>query len=217
MMNEKELLLKSVRKNAFILAVFAIASTALVSIVHQLTKNKIESEVQRVVNQRLNKLVDSNLYDNSPINDCILIKDYSKKNQTSIHKVHLMKKNNLPMAMVFTSTAHDGYSGNIDLLIALSNDNRLLGIEILSHRETPGLGDKIESNKSNWLQQFKSISLADMNEKNWRVKKDGVDFDTLTGATITPRAIINATYDTSRYFSGHKQELFNKVPNCEEK
>ncbi len=214
-MSSNDILKKSVRKNAFILALFAMASTALVSIVHQLTKDKIASEVERVMSQQLNKLVPSDNYNNSPTSDCIFIKNYSRINQVSIQKVHRFRKNNQNIALVFTSTAHDGYSGDINLLIALSSKDRLLGVEILNHRETPGLGDKIESNKSNWLQQFENVLLNGFNDKSWHVKKDGGDFDALTGATVTPRATINSIYQTVLYFTKNKAAIFSSKGNCE--
>lgn len=224
-MSSNDVLKKSIRKNALILALFAMASTALVSIVYQLTKEKIASEVERVMNQQLNKLVASEKYDNSPTSDCIIVMNHSRINQVSVNKIHRMRKNNEPIALVFSSTAHDGYSGDINLLIAFSHNDqphqnrpqqdRLLGIEILNHRETPGLGDKIDSNKSNWLQQFENIELTNISEKSWRVKKDGGDFDALTGATITPRATINAIYQTALYFENNKIELFDREANCE--
>ncbi len=214
-MSHSDELKKSVRKNAFILALFAMASTVLVSIVHQLTKDKIASEVERVMNQRLNKLVSPDSYNNSPSSDCILINNHSRLNQVSIHKIHRMRKDSKPIALVFSSTAHNGYSGDISLLIALSEQNRLLGVEIIDHRETPGLGDKIDSNKSHWLQQFENVELKTISDNRWRVKKDGGDFDALTGATITPRATINAIYQTILYFEEYKPDLFSQTSNCE--
>ncbi len=214
-MSSNDALKKSIRKNAFILALFAMASTALVSIVHQLTKDRIASEVERVMNQRLNKLVASDKYNNSPTSDCILVTNHSRINQVSINKIHRMRKNKHPIALVFSSTAHDGYSGDINLLIALSNQDKLLGVEIINHRETPGLGDKIDSNKSNWLTQFNNVRLTSISEKSWRVKKDGGDFDALTGATVTPRATINAIFQTALYFKNNKDVLYDKEANCE--
>jgi len=216
-MSNRDELKKSIRKNAFILAIFAMASTALVSIVHQLTKDKIASEIERVMNQRLNKLVSPDSYNNSPTSDCILIDNQLRVNQVSIHKIHRMRKERNPIALVFSSTAHDGYSGDISLLIALSEENRLLGVEIVNHRETPGLGDKIESNKSNWLQQFENLDLENIKDNSWGVKKDGGDFDALTGATITPRATINAIYQTVLYFEEYKSDLFGRTSNCEKR
>ena len=218
-MTKINLLGLSVKKNAMILSVFALLSTATVALVHQLTKDKIKNEIQRVMSQQLNSLVPHNLYDNSPIEDCILLIDESSKehstlNNVSINKVFRMRKNNHSIAMVISSTAHDGYSGDINLLIALSNQDELIGVEVVSHTETPGLGDKIESRKSQWLQQFKNISLNSFDKKNWAVKKDGGDFDALTGATITPRAVVNAIYSTTEYYLLNKKILFSKNSNC---
>ncbi|MGB0495381.1 MAG: electron transport complex subunit RsxG [Kangiellaceae bacterium] len=214
MQNDKKLLGVAIKKNAVILAVFAMASTATVALVYQFTKDKIAQEVERVMNQQLNTLVDANQYNNQPNLDCILIADHKEDSPHTINKIFRMRKNQQPIAAIFSVTATNGYSGNIDMMVAFSTNQMLLGIAVLNHSETPGLGDKIESHKSEWSRQFDNISLSNKNDKSWRVKKDGGDFDALTGATITPRAVIGSIHESVKYFLNNQSNIFEMKANC---
>ena len=105
----------------------------------------------------------------------------------------------------FRST--EGYSGTIQLLIALDNNQRIVGLRAIDHRETPGLGDKIDTKKTDWILKFNGLSYQDLSPNEWAVKKDGGRFDSFTGATITPRAIVEALKDTLSYLNTHPQIL----------
>ena len=105
----------------------------------------------------------------------------------------------------FRST--EGYSGTIQLLIALDNNQRIVGLRAIDHRETPGLGDKIDTKKTDWILKFNGLSYQDLSPNEWAVKKDGGRFDSFTGATITPRAIVEALKDTLSYLNTHPQLL----------
>ena len=105
----------------------------------------------------------------------------------------------------FRST--EGYSGTIQLLIALDNNQRIVGLRAIDHRETPGLGDKIDTQKTDWILKFNGLSYQDLSPNEWAVKKDGGRFDSFTGATITPRAIVEALKDTLSYLNTHPEIL----------
>ena len=105
----------------------------------------------------------------------------------------------------FRST--EGYSGTIQLLIALDNNQRIVGLRAIDHRETPGLGDKIDTQKTDWILKFNGLSYQDLSPNEWAVKKDGGRFDSFTGATITPRAIVEALKDTLSYLNTHPELL----------
>ena len=100
------------------------------------------------------------------------------------------------IADVYEVTSLQGYSGPISLVIGVNADNTLRGVRVISHKETPGLGDKIETNKADWILQFAGKSLLNPTVSHWKVRKDGGDFDQFTGATITPRAVVNAVRET---------------------
>lgn len=103
--------------------------------------------------------------------------------------------------------APDGYSGRITLLVAIDQSGKLIGVRVTEHKETPGLGDAIDTNKSDWIHIFKDKSLQNPVEENWRVRRDNGEFDQITSATITSRAVVKATYNALRYFEQHKDTL----------
>ena len=151
--------------------------------------------------------------------DCLIINDRKISESSSLgsnedQKAYRMRNNNFDYAILMTAVAPDGYSGKIELAVVISQQNTILGVNILSHLETPGLGDKIERKKSNWIDQFKQLSIEDNDDKNWKVKKDGGQFDALTGATITPRAVIKAVHNSLKYFKENKILLFSAKSNC---
>ncbi len=113
-----------------------------------------------------------------------------------------------PVAALFAVTARGGFSGPIRILVGVEFDGKISGVRILQHRETPGLGDKIEPARSDWVFQFDGHSIGDPVTPQWAIKVDRGDFDQLTGASVTPRAIIKAIRDTLLYFDAHRDEIF---------
>ena len=109
--------------------------------------------------------------------------------------------------MILPVVAPEGYSGRIDLLVGIYADGSVAGVRAVSHRETPGLGDKVEIGKSQWVLEFNGKSLSMPVPENWAVKKDGGNFDQFTGATITPRAVVKAVYQSLEYFADHRSIL----------
>ena len=115
------------------------------------------------------------------------------------------------------ATAPDGYSGKIDLLIAIQSNGELAGVRVVSHNETPGLGDYIDIAKSDWIKQFDGASLAKYDAQAWQVKKDGGHFDYMSGATITPRAVVKAVHKALRYYAQHGGEIFTQPVKTKER
>jgi len=113
-----------------------------------------------------------------------------------------------PVALVIEALAPDGYSGTIRLLVGINIDGSLGGVRVVAHRETPGLGDAIEEERSDWILGFTGKSLQDPPLQKWAVKKDGGAFDQLTGATITPRAVVKAVRQALLYYRDQKDALF---------
>ena len=114
-----------------------------------------------------------------------------------------------PIALVMATTAPDGYSGSIRLLVGINIDGSLSGVRVVAHRETPGLGDAIDEDRSDWIRIFDGKSLQDPPEERWAVRKDGGAFDQLTGATVTPRAVVKAVRQALLYYREHQQALFS--------
>lgn len=200
----------TIEKNARILAIFAIVCTATVGLVHLLTADRIAEQQQRYLLSSLNNIIAPERYNNDLFLDCSIIEDQQGTSQ----KVYLARFNEQPVAAAFTATAPDGYNGNIELLVAINIDNSVSGVRVLTHNETPGLGDKIEIRKSDWITTFTNKIVEDENDMRWFVTKDGGMFDQFTGATITPRAVVKSVRQTALYFAKNKEQLFNSSANC---
>jgi len=112
------------------------------------------------------------------------------------------------IAVIIETVAPDGYSGEIKTIVGIDQEEKILGVRVITHKETPGLGDYIEIGKSQWIKNFDLKFLDKISEKKWAVKKDGGDFDYISGATITPRAIIKSTYKCLLYTKENKKRLF---------
>jgi electron transport complex protein RnfG len=113
-----------------------------------------------------------------------------------------------PVATVFASIAPHGYNAPIDLLIGIGSDARVTGVRAVRHRETPGLGDAIDTAKTHWIEQFDGRSLNDPPPEAWAVKQDEGHFDSITGATVTSRAVVAAVKNALLYFERHRDEIY---------
>lgn len=200
-------------KNAQLLALFAIACTAIVGVVHLLTKDQIAFQQQQKLLRNLNSIIVDSSYNNVIYQDCLILPSTALGTATA-QRVYRARNSDIPVSAAITTIAPDGYNGNIELLIAINIDGTVSGVRTLKHQETPGLGDKIELRKGSWIQSFTGKKLANENDSRWQVKKDGGMFDQFTGATITPRAVVKAVRNTVNYFNTHQDELFDSTSNC---
>ncbi len=203
----------AISKNAKTLMLFAVACTAAVSLVHLLTKDRIELQAQQQLIRQLNETIDENRHDNEMFRDCI-IAPQDNEDGLSIDVVYRARMNNSPVAAAIKTVAPDGYNGNIELLIAVNLDGSVSGVRTLLHKETPGLGDKIELRKSDWITKFSGKKVHDENDSRWDVIKDGGMFDQFTGATITPRAVVKTVRKTVDYFKANQDVIFTTASNC---
>ncbi|WP_085297020.1 electron transport complex subunit RsxG [Cognaticolwellia mytili] len=203
----------AINKNAKLLMLFAVACTAAVSLVHLLTKSRIELQAQQQLIRQLNETIDENRHDNAMFRDCIIAPQGDKEN-SSVDVIYRARMNNAPIAAAIKTAAPDGYNGNIELLIAINNDGSVSGVRTLLHKETPGLGDKIELRKSDWITKFSDKKVIGENDNRWAVIKDGGMFDQFTGATITPRAVVKTVRKTVDYFKANQDVIFNTESNC---
>jgi electron transport complex protein RnfG len=204
----------AISRNAKILALFAVVCTAIVGIVHSLTKDQIVFQQQQDLLRNLNSIILEDSYNNIIYQDCLILPSAALGTVDS-QKVYRARNNIQSISAAITTVAPDGYNGNIELLIAINIDGSVSGVRTLKHQETPGLGDKIEVRKSDWIESFNTQRLASKNDSRWLVKKDGGMFDQFTGATITPRAVVKAVRKTVIYFNQHKDKIFESASNCE--
>ena len=198
---------RSMLKNALVLGLFAIATVGLVAVLQQATAGRIANAEREAQVRALSEILPQGSYDNHLLDNSIQLHDPllgSKSPQTA----YIALKDGKPSAVILRATAPDGYSGAIHLLIGIQADGRLAGVRVLGHRETPGLGDKIELAKSAWIRSFDGKSLSNPDEDGWAVKKDRGEFDQFAGATITPRAVVKAVHKALQYFDANQEQLF---------
>lgn len=203
----------AISKNSKILALFAVACTAAVGSVHLLTKDRIELQTQKKLIRQLNEIVQVSSHDNEMFRDCITAPTNSNSD-LNIDVIYRARQDGAPRAAAIKTVAPDGYSGNIELLIAINTDGSVSGVRTLLHKETPGLGDKIELRKSNWITSFSGKEIIGEHDARWAVVKDGGMFDQFTGATITPRAVVNTVRKTINYFKANQNAIFTTPSNC---
>ena len=194
---------------AVLLGMFAVIGTTLVSFTYENTKERIADNERMALLKKLHKIVPADLIDNDIVNDTVRVsnRDLLGAEQTIVYRG---RKLNQPVAAVFNIVAPEGYSGTINMLVAVKTDGTLGGVRIVSHRETPGLGDKIEERKSDWIFGFEGRSLNNPDKSRWKVKRDGGDFDQFTGATITPRVVVDAVKRTLIFFQDNKEAVFKQ-------
>lgn len=204
----------AMKKAGISLGFFALISVLLVSVTNQLTKQTIIDNQAKMLLLALNEVVAKDQYDNNLIKSKFILttQDTGFPRETPIY---IATKNDIPSTVIFEVTTLKGYSGAITLLIGIdATSQELTGVRVIKHKETPGLGDKMETRKSDWVFAFNGKSLNNLDISAWSVKKDGGEFDQFTGATITPRAIVNAVKSTLLYVQKNMNTLFahsNKV------
>ncbi|MBF0264390.1 MAG: electron transport complex subunit RsxG [Gammaproteobacteria bacterium] len=207
-------LFKAMFLSAILLGFFGVIGTLSVSSVYNLTAPTIEKNIQQKLLKTLSSVIPDNSYDNDLLSSTIEIGPsqlLSSQNKTIVYQAKL---NNDIVAIAFKTTAPDGYSGNISILIGVLTNGNISSVRVISHKETPGLGDKIDIQRSNWIHSFENTNLDIPDKKHWKVKKDGGYFDQFSGATITPRAVVKAVYKALVYVKKNKQLLF-EVNNLE--
>ncbi len=200
---------KSISKNSFILGLFAIITAGILAATFLSTKDKIAQAEKRAAQKALLEIVPRNAHDNDMLATTWEIpeNDLATLGLSEASVAHIATLNNAPVAVILPSTAPDGYSGAIKLIIGINMDGSIAGVRTLAHKETPGLGDKVDINKNDWILSFNGTSLQKPTLENWAVKKDGGEFDQFTGATITPRAVVQRVKRTLQYFEENKHKI----------
>lgn len=193
---------------AAILGIFAIICAGLVAVTFDNTKQQIATNEREALIASLHTLITPEQHDNDLYSDTIAVQSKELLGTAKPVTVYRARKHGMPVAAIIASVAPDGYSGSINLLVAIYYDGRIAGVRVTSHKETPGLGDLIEPEKSDWINNFRGKRLSNPDTEGWHVRKDGGIFDQFTGATITPRAVVKAVHNTLKYFEANKQALF---------
>ncbi|MGE6108771.1 electron transport complex subunit RsxG [Aeromonas sobria] len=206
-------MLTSMRNHGLTLALFALVCTSVVVATHLLTQDKIAHQQQREKLNTLSALLPVGSYDNDLVASCKRVSSplLGTSQPMPLYTATLAGQ---VTGYAMETVAPDGYSGAIRLIVGTDAGGKVQGVRVLAHNETPGLGDKIELKKSDWIESFVGKFLTQDNEASWAVKKDGGDFDAFTGATITPRAVVKAVANLLRLQQTHPA-LLQDAPPCD--
>lgn len=187
-----------------LLAIFALGAAALLSFAADGTRDAIAERAAEDLRKSLAQVVPDAVYDNNLAEDYVNVTD----REIGAFPVHQARRGDDVIAAAF-EVVGQGYSGAIRVLVGIDREGRLLGVRVLAHTETPGLGDKIEAARSDWILSFDGLSLGDPPQDQWKVKKDGGRFDQFAGATITPRAVVAAIVESLKLFHRNKAAILN--------
>ncbi|MCH8105132.1 MAG: electron transport complex subunit RsxG [Proteobacteria bacterium] len=190
------------------LCIFAVIGTTFVAVTEDSTREKIAENERRVLLRNLYALLPPAKLDNDIATDTLTVPASVLLGTESPSLVYRARLQGEPVALIFNSIALNGYSGRIHLLVGIYLDGSLAGVRVVKHAETPGLGDAIETQKSDWILDFDKRSLAGSRPGAWKVKRDGGVFDQFTGATITPRAVVEAVKNTLLYYQQNAKTLY---------
>lgn len=201
---------KYMGRSAILLGLFALVGTGIVALIFTETQGPIAEAERAFMLRSLHAVIKPELHDNDIFNDMITVTDPKRLGSKDPVPVFRARKDGKPVAVAITPIAPEGYVGPIKLLVGISVDGTILGVRVINHRETPGLGDGIEAKRSNWILGFNGHSLSNPDSKHWAVRRDGGQFDQFTGATITPRAVVKAVHNTLRFYERNKDWLFER-------
>ena len=206
---------RSTLQTAANLIFFAIIATAILASVFFLTHDAIVKSEEAEKMKLITQIVPTTLFDNDIIQDKLNVAPSPLLGTEDVTIAYRARLKGEPSAVVFESIAPDGYSGKIGLILAVRANGELAGVRVVTHKETPGLGDYIELPKDPWIKGFDGKSRAVYKDEDWKVKKDGGQFAYMAGATITPRAIVKAVNKALIYYAENSEQLF--APNEPEK
>lgn len=187
------------RRGLLVLGAVAAGAAALVALTWQAAAPRIDANVAVRAEAAIAAVLGSVAFDNR-LSATAQAPDSPAARQAGVEQTWVARQGTTPVALVLQISTADGYSGRIVLLVGLTPAGEVLGVETLAHRETPGLGDFIETTRSDWLRQFHGRRLGAPPVEAWRVQRDGGTFDAVTGATVTARAVTGALRRALVYF-----------------
>jgi electron transport complex protein RnfG len=207
---------QSIRRSAIGLGLFAVITGGTIAVTQALTEERITEQAARAEAKALFEIIPENAHNNDILRDTVVLPASDRLATGGPVTVWIARQDGQPVGIIMPAIAPDGYSGTIKLLVGIDLEGTVLGVRVIGHRETPGLGDRIETRKSDWIKGFEGRSLGNPAPRDWNVKKNGGVFDQFTGATITPRAVVKAVQKSLIYFRKNQQVIraqLNKTPS----
>ena len=200
---------QSMRFNSVVLALFALVTALILASTDSLSRDRIEEEERAAAQRALLEIIPLERHDNDMLMDVIPVPEqyWTLLGLDGGGDIHIARYEGRPVAAIVPAVSSEGYSGDISLIIGINFNGSVAGVRIVEHRETPGLGDKVDLKKSDWVLAFNDKSLVKPDATGWTVKKDGGEFDQFTGATITPRAVVSQVFQALQYFDDDRERL----------
>ncbi|MEH6651919.1 MAG: electron transport complex subunit RsxG [Motiliproteus sp.] len=202
----------AVQRNALALGVFAVLTAGAIALTQSATKQKISDNREQARAKALFQIVPQHQHDNDLLHDNVQLHRSEALGYQGPVDVYRARSNGQIHTVILPVIAPDGYTGNIDLIVGIRIDSSVAGVRVLRHQETPGLGDKVDIKKSDWVLGFDGQQLNGDSDPEWAVAKDGGRFDQFTGATITPRAVVGAVKQAILTFRQHQALLLAEPP-----
>lgn len=199
---------RSLFYHGLLLGFFCLLAGLLLTWGYLGTRMDIATRAKEDLQTSLNQVLPPSLYDNMPASDTLTLPS-SGLTSVTVYRARLQGQ----VSAVAFEISQPGYSGIIKLILGLDRDGNILGVRVLQHSETPGLGDKMELGKSKWILAFDQLSLGNPPSDQWHVKKDNGRFDQFTGATITPRAIVRAIHEGLEFYSAKREQIITHHPD----
>lgn len=199
----------TIMQSGLILAAVAAICTTLVALTYNLTKDRIAANEQAYLEQSLTPVLAGHTFDNDLSASALTVRaphDLPGRENAVIYRA---RAGNTPVVALFVVTAPDGFTGPIRLLIGVNADGVVTGVRALEHKETPGIGDGIDESRSDWIYQFAATSLDAPERAAWTIRRDGGEFDQMSGASVTSRAVVNAVNQTLLYFEANREMVFS--------
>jgi len=208
----------SIRRNSILLGLFAVVTTNIIAGTYLGTRDRIVAAQRQAQEKALLDIIPLQRHNNSMLDDTIAVGPQATGlGLKSDQNIYIARQDGTAIAVILPVTAPDGYSGAINLIVGINGDGSIAGVRALTHRETPGLGDKVDLKKSDWVLSFNGKSLANPPPALWKVKKDKGVFDQFTGATITPRAVTAAVRRSLEYFRANRATLLASPDSVDDK
>lgn len=201
---------RAILRGMFGLGLFAIITAGLIALTQLQTRERIIEQVKLAQSRALFEIVPLSEHDNDLLADAYWI-EAKQLGLKSPREAYLAKQGGQVTTLILPVVAPNGYTAPIELIVGINSRGVLEGVRVVQHKETPGLGDKIETRKSDWIRAFTGKSLANTPDEQWAVKKDGGVFDQLTGATITPRAIVSAVHEALKFYQSNRESLLQQA------
>ncbi|MFO1408528.1 MAG: RnfABCDGE type electron transport complex subunit G [Steroidobacteraceae bacterium] len=203
---------RPVRGRAVLAAGLALAAVAIALLVHHWAAPRIAAHEHAARVARLASVLGATRFDNDVLDDVIEVRDPERLGTDRPMPVYRARLGGRPVAALIEVIAPGGYGGSMRLLVAVRPDGRLIGVRVVAHHETPGVGDGIEPGHSDWLARFVDRALGDPPVGRWGVRRDGGDFDQYTGATVTSRAVVGAVRDALGWYDANRTVVFTAPP-----